>query len=243
MEDSKELVSFILPSYNGEEILRKQLPLFINWLKTAGLPYEILIVDDGSRQPEQSRAIAAGHDCRFISLQPNQGKGAAVKAGILAAKGTVILFTDVDIPFQFSNIQAFIIAIQEGRADLVVGDRTLPESSYFTRISHLRKIGSDFFSFIISRLFTDGLDDTQCGLKAFSREVAFDLFTSSRIRGFAFDVEIIFLATQRKYRRLRLPVQLRSNESSSVRVIYHGLGMLFDLFKIPYYHLWKRKVH
>lgn len=242
MEDSRELISFILPTYNGADILRKQLPLFLNWLKTANLHAEILIVDDGSERPEDSQLIATEHNCRFLALPANQGKGAAVKTGILAAKGNIILFTDVDIPFQFSNIQAFIDAIRNSLADLVVGDRTLPESSYFTKISLLRKIGSDLFSFIISRLFTDGLDDTQCGLKAFRREVALDLFSASQIRGFAFDVEIIYLASRRKYRRLRLPVQLRSNESSSVRVIYHGLGMLFDLFKIPYYHLWKRKV-
>jgi dolichyl-phosphate beta-glucosyltransferase len=241
MVDRVNLVSIVIPCYNGADILRKQLPLFLNWISTTNQPAEILIIDDGSEQPDSTRQVALENHCHFLALPANQGKGAAVKTGILAAQGSIILFTDVDIPFQYQNILSFIQAIQQQQADLVVGDRSLPESTYFTKISILRKLGSDLFSFIISRLFTDGLDDTQCGLKAFRREVALDLFQQSRIKGFAFDVEILYLASIRKYRRLRLPVQLRSNESSSVRVIYHGLGMLADLFKISYLHRWKRK--
>lgn len=235
------MISIVIPAYRGAAILEKQLPLFHTYMQLHHPDFEILVVDDGSDDAGKTAEIASRLPCRYLRFPENRGKGAAVRAGMLAACGDILLFTDVDIPFQYANISDFIAILENEEAELVVGDRTLAESSYFKRISLLRKLGSDVFSLIVSRIFTDGLHDTQCGLKAFKRAAGRQLFSESFINGFAFDVEILYLATIHGFKRKRLPVQLRCNESSSVRVLYHGSLMLLDLIIILFKHRWKKK--
>jgi len=235
------MISIVIPTYRGASILEKQLPLYIAYMKAHHPDFEIIIVDDGSDDAGRTAGLAEQYSCKYIHFPKNRGKGTAVKAGMLAAGGSILLFTDVDIPFQYQNISDFIATLEKEDVDLVVGDRTLAESSYFKRISVLRKAGSDVFSLIVSRVFTDGLHDTQCGLKAFKRAAGRQLFSETVITGFAFDVEILYLASIYGLRREGLPVQLRSNESSSVRVLYHGSLMLLDLITILFKHRWKKK--
>ncbi len=234
------MVSIVIPSYQGAEILEKQLPPFIAYMEIHHPAFEILVVDDGSQDAFRTARLCHQNKCSYLNFDKNQGKGAAVQKGVLEAKGDFILFTDVDIPFQYENITSFIQSLQSENYELVVGDRSLPASNYFKKISFLRKLGSDFFSFLVSRVFTDGLNDTQCGLKGFKRDIARELFSQSIIKGFAFDVEVLYLASRQGYKRKRLPVQLRCNESSSVKVLYHGAGMLIDLFIILIHHQWKK---
>ena len=231
------MLSIILPSYKGASILQNQLPGFIQFLVNHNLKHEIIIVNDGSGDGDQTRQVANENSCVYIENETNLGKGASVRKGVLAAKGDYICFTDVDIPFAFDDYLEFYDHLKSKKFDIVVGDRTLPESTYFTKISHTRKMGSDLFSVIVSNFFTDGLHDTQCGLKAFLRDVAMDLFSVARVNRFAFDVELISIAVKRNYSINRLPVNFRCNDSKSVKVIQHGIGMLFDLVRIQWNHV------
>ena len=225
-------VSLIIPCYNGAKTVQNNLPQFMEYLNTKGYSYEVIIVDDGSEDPSETEAVAQSLNCRFIGLPHNKGKGGAVKAGMLEAKGEFRIFTDVDIPFEYENFDQFLEYLNEKEFHVVVGDRTLPESKYFTEISKLRKFGSNVFSFIVGRFVVGGHFDTQCGMKGFRKEVAEDIFSLTRIPSFAFDVEVLYISLKRNYDIKRLPVQLRMQEGSSVRVIAHGMGMVVDLFKI-----------
>ena len=231
------MLSIILPSYKGATILKNQLPDFINFLNETELDHEIIIVDDGSGDNGRTRQVANELGILFHDSTKNLGKGASVRKGVLSAKGDYILFTDVDIPFDYNDYITFYHYLKNENRDIVVGDRTLPESTYFTEISLKRKLGSDIFSAIVSKLFTAGLHDTQCGMKAFKRNVALDLFSVARVNRFAFDVELISIAVKRKYSIERLPVKFRCNESKSVKVFQHGFGMLFDLVRIQFNHI------
>lgn len=202
------------------------------YLNQKGYGYEVIIVDDGSQNVQETKKVAENLGCRFLALPKNQGKGGAVKAGMLEAKGAFRIFTDVDIPFEYENFDRFLKYLDEKEFQMVVGDRTLPESKYFTEISKLRKLGSNIFSFIVGRFVVGGHFDTQCGMKGFRAEVAEDIFGLSRIPSFAFDVEVLYIALKRNYDIKRLAVQLRMQEGSSVRVVSHGLGMIIDLFRI-----------
>ncbi len=229
------MLSIILPSYKGSSILKNQLPGFIEFLSSYNLKHEIIIVNDGSNDSGQTRKVAADIGCIYLEHEKNLGKGASVRKGVLKAKGDYICFTDVDIPFSFDDYLKFYDHLKN--FDIVVGDRTLPESTYFSEISYTRKLGSDLFSAIVSKLFTNGLHDTQCGMKAFRRDVALDLFSIAKVNRFAFDVELISIAVKRNYTVKRLPVIFRCNESKSVKVVKHGIGMLFDLVRIQFNHI------
>lgn len=235
------MLSIILPTYKGAKILRNQLPAFVNFLDENKIEHEIIVVDDGSNDNGKTKEAAIELGCLYLENVKNTGKGAAVRKGMMIAKGDYYIFTDIDIPFHYEAFTRFLYSLIGKNPiaigfDIVVGDRNLPESSYYTKISPIRKLGSDIFSFIVSRIFTAGLYDTQCGMKGFKKEVAKDLFSVGKINRFAFDVELISIAIKRKYTIKRLPVSLRSNESNTVKVIQHGLGMLFDLVRIIIYH-------
>jgi dolichyl-phosphate beta-glucosyltransferase len=232
----KPTLSIILPSYNNAASLANQLPLLISYLRKKRISYEIIIVDDGSTDQTVQKIesdLRRIKGLTLIQLKTNQGKGAAVKKGMRKARGQFCIFTDCDIPFTFDAFDRFIYYLKIKEFDVVVGDRTLAGSSYFKQIPIIRKIGSDVFSFLAGRFVAGGYFDTQCGMKGFRASVARDIFSVTRIKRFAFDVEILYIALKRNYDIKRLPVTLRNNETSSVHVIRDGIRMIFDLCCIP----------
>jgi dolichyl-phosphate beta-glucosyltransferase len=231
-------LSIILPSYKNAGVLGSQLPEFMSWLQTKPWTVEVIVVDDGSDDGGATEEVARKNNCTFIRHEMNRGKGAAVRTGMRAAKGDFRLFTDADIPFEYEAVERFLKYLQVKEFDVAVGDRTLPESRYFSEIKGSRKMGSNIFTFLVGRFVTTGLFDTQCGMKGFSAAAADDLFSVSRLDGFAFDVELLYIALKRNYDIKRLPVRFRSNhDQSSVSLMRHAPGMLADLFCIKWNHL------
>ena len=231
-------LSIVLPSYKNAEALRTQLPDFISWLNEKKYSFEIIVVDDGSNDNGETEKAAKENNCKFFKLEKNSGKGAAVRKGMQNATGDFRFFTDADIPFEFKAFPNFLHYLEEKEFDIVIGDRGLPESKYFAEIKGARKMGSKIFTFLVGRFVTTGLFDTQCGMKGFTAKVADDLFSVARLNGFAFDVELLYVALKRNYDIKRLPVHFRSNhDSSSVSLMKHAPGMLMDLFRIKMNHV------
>ena len=230
-------LSVIIPSYKGASTLNNQLPGFIEYLKSLKTDFEIIIVDDGSADSGETAEVAKKYNCVFLGNAINEGKGSAVRKGMQLATGEFRIFTDVDIPFEFDAFSRFLQYLDTKEFDVVVGDRTLPGSSYFTEIPALRKVGSNIFSFIVGRFVAGGHFDTQCGMKGFKASVANDLFTLSKINGFAFDVELLYISLKINYDIKRLPVVLRCQEGTTVSYLRHGIGMLIDLYKIKWNHI------
>jgi len=232
------MLSIVIPSYKSAKILRNQLPCFINYMEQNFTnDFEIIVVDDGSEDKGETQKAAEDLKCKFVANPVNMGKGAAVRNGMQNAKGDFRIFTDADIPFEYEAIKVFYKYLKEKEFDMVIGDRGLPESNYFTVISKKRKLGSNIFTFFVGRFVTTGISDTQCGLKGFKGAVADDIFSVAKINGFAFDVEAVYIALKRNYDIKKLPVILRSQEGSSVSLLKHSLGMLKDLFAIKMNHL------
>jgi len=231
-------LSIVLPSYKNAEVLGSQLPDFLAWMKGRNISFEIIVVDDGSDDNGATEKVANENGCKFIRLEKNAGKGAAVRAGMLAATGDYRIFTDADIPFEFEAIETFLHYLKDKEFDIAIGDRRLPESKYFSQIKGARKMGSNIFTFFVGRFVTTGFSDTQCGIKGFKAKVADDLFSVARLNSFAFDVEVLYIALKRNYDIKRLPVRFRSNhDGSSVSLMKHAPGMLMDLFRIKFNHL------
>ena len=187
-------LSIIIPSFHGADILKRNLPGLINYFKEKNVQFEIIIVDDGSNDKGATENISNQLQCKFLKHDKNLGKGAAVRNGILAAEGDFRIYTDVDVPFEYDAFERFVNYLEVKEFDMVIGDRTLPGSKYFTDISRLRIVSSKIFSFIIGRFIIGSYFDSQCGMKGFRASVANDLFSVSKINGFAFDVELIYIS-------------------------------------------------
>jgi dolichyl-phosphate beta-glucosyltransferase len=151
---------------------------------------------------------------------------------MLASRGRVRVFTDVDLPFGLEPIVASERFINERGFHLAIGDRTLPESSYAADVGWRRRIASGMFSKLVGIFVTGGFFDTQCGFKALRGDVAQALFGVSRIDRYAFDVELLYLALVYRTDIKRVSVQLRSHGTSVVRLLRDSARMLMDIAKI-----------
>lgn len=230
-------LSIVLPAYNGAEILARHVPILQQYLVHLGGSSEIVVADDGSDDGGATARVAGELGCLYVRNPVNQGKGAAVRRGMLAARGDFRIFTDCDVPYELTTIGRFLHYLDDKEYHFVAGDRTLGESRYFTAVPLLRRAGSHLFATLVGRFVAGGWFDTQCGMKGFRGHVAEDLFSVSRVDRFAFDVELFYIALKRNYDIKRLPVRLRVQEGSSVRVVRDGLAMLADLGTIRLHQL------
>ena len=236
-KDDDVYVSVVLPAYDDAPRLFAHVPRLQEHLDALDQPYEILICDDGSRDGGRTREVAELLGCCYVHHPRNLGKGAALRAGMRLARGRYRLFTDADIPYELDALDRALHYLDFKEFDMVAGDRHLEGSQYFHRVPLWRRIGSGLCSFFVGRFVVTGWYDTQCGLKGFRAEVADDLFGASRIDRFAIDVELFYIALKRNYDIKRLPVRLRCQEGSSVRLVRDGIDMLRDVLRIRWNQL------
>lgn len=210
-------ISVVLPAYNSAAYIASTVEALVGFFEAHGIRGEAVIADDGSTDGTHE-AVPAVACVQVTRLGRNRGKGAAIRAGMQRASGSIRIFTDADLPYGVEPILLARTAIEERGFHAVVGDRTLPGSSY-QHEKPSRRIASEVASLAFRTLVTGGIYDTQCGFKAFRGDVADELFRISRIDGFAVDVELIYLLLKYRLDIKRIPVQLRFNAGSSVRVL------------------------
>jgi dolichyl-phosphate beta-glucosyltransferase len=232
-----KFLSIIIPVYNNSDVLKNNLLYLKNYLTKKEFDYEIIIVDDGSKDGNNVEKISKQYNCNYFRIPNNRGKGFAIKTGMLNVTGTYRLFTDADIPYESENFDDIIHNLDEEKCQVVIGNRTLNKSSYFKDISFLRSLGSKFFSFLVGGITSEKFADTQCGLKGFTAEAAEEIFTRTKINGFAIDVELIYLAVKKNLIINQIPVNLRTQGISTVKILKHGFLMLVDLIKIKIYQI------
>lgn len=232
MNKTPQYLSIVIASYNSAQALQKNLGVLFDYLAKQSYSYEVILVDDGSFDKGLTESIAYDYGCTYIKHNQNRGKGAAVKTGMLAAQGAFRVFTDADIPYQPQVIETLLHYLDFKEFDMAVGDRTVGGNNYYNQVTLTRSFASKIFSFIVGRFIAGGIFDTQCGIKGFRAKAANEIFNSTQINGFAFDVEVFHIGLIRNYDIKRVPVQLRSQDGKSVRVFSNGIGMLIDLFRI-----------
>lgn len=225
-------LSVIIPVFENSNVLKSNLPYLCDFLSKKDFEYEIIISDDGSTNGEEVRKISDEFNCTYLRSEKNLGKGNALKIGMLSANGKYGIYTDADIPYENNEIEYIINSLDSEKYDVVIGDRTLNKSSYYKDVSFLRSFGSKFFAFIVGGITSGEFGDTQCGLKGFTKEAATELFGKSHIKGFAIDVELLYLASGKNYKIKKIPVTLRTQGVSTVKIIKHGFLMIVDLVKI-----------
>ena len=232
-------LSVILPAYQAEAFLAASLRELEAFLAASGrASVEIIVVDDGSS--DDTFRIAGSHPgVTALRLSRNRGKGAAVREGMLRARGDVRVFVDCDLPYELDAIEALVASIEAG-ADVCIGARDLPESRFERPAAPLRRLFSAVFTLIVSQLALRGFPDSQCGVKAFRGDVAERVFGQTRVEGFAFDVEVLHRSHKLGHRIEKVPVILRSNGPSTIRLLRDSLRMLVDVVGIPIRWHWDR---
>jgi dolichyl-phosphate beta-glucosyltransferase len=195
--------------------------------------FEVVVVDDGSDDDTADQARAASAD-QVLVLPVNRGKGAAVRAGVLAARGRTIAFTDADLSYSPGQLLRLLNEIEAGY-DVVVGSRKHIDATTLVRGRRLRELSGRVFNLLTLAVLLGQYRDTQCGIKAFRSDVARTLFSRARIDGFAFDVELFHLVERDRLSLKEVPVALANAETSTVRVGIDAVRMLRDLFRIRWW--------
>lgn len=224
----------MIPSYNQRERTRRAVVEAAATL--AALPgerTELIVVDDGSQAGNGIQAEDMPPGAVFVGLRENQGKGGAVRAGMARAQGDCVIFTDSDLPFSLEPL-ATTLAWLRADADVVIGDRLLPESECAAEVTGMRKLSSAVFTFMVKRLCGLDYDDTQCGYKGYRNAVAKDLYARLETTSFSFDVEILMRAKKAGYRVRRQPLRLLHNDDTSVSLSRHAPRMIADTLRIAW---------
>jgi len=198
--------------------------------------HEIVVVDDGSTDDTVAiarRFAAERRQVSVLELGTNRGKGAAVRAGMRAARGALVLFSDADLATPIHEL-ATLQAVIAGGYDIAIASRAVPGATIRVRQSPLRELAGRGFNTIVRALGIAPFRDTQCGFKLFTREAAHDLFGRATVDGFAFDVEVLLLASPR-YRIAEVPVEWVHVRESKVSRL-SGARAFVDLVRLRLRH-------
>lgn len=227
--EKRPLLSIIMPAHNEEHRLPPGLAKIDAFLQTQPYDAEVVIVENGSsdRTTEVAEAFAATHPyVRVISVK-TRGKGLAVKAGMLAARGDFRFICDVDLSMPIEEITRFLPPHTDGY-DILIASR---EGKGAQRVDEpqYRHLMGRINNWIIKLTAVRGFEDTQCGFKMFARHAAEDLFDVQQMTGIGFDVELLFIAKKRGYRIREVPITWYFDPDSRMRLVQDSLRILLEI--------------
>jgi dolichyl-phosphate beta-glucosyltransferase len=224
-------LSVVIPAFNEADRLPKTLARLREWLSERQRPYEIIVVDDGSVDGTADAAREAGGETLVLLRHtPNRGKGHAVRRGMLAATGQRRLMTDADLSTPIEELPKLMAELDRG-IPIAIGSRAVEGARIEVHQPVFREAMGRLFNRLVQTLLLPGLQDTQCGFKLFTGPAAELTFGASRLDGFSFDVEALYIAGCHGLRIAEVPVVWRNDEAS--RVSLGGGGTAFvDLVRI-----------
>ena len=229
-------LSVVIPAYNEEARIPKTLEQVVGYLSSQSYGWEIIVADDGSTD---STAQAVGSEAskdarvRLLSLD-HRGKGWAVKNGMAAATGTYRLLCDADLSVPIEQVER-LLPPQAPDVDIAIGSREAQGAVRFDEPAQRHLMGR-IYNELVRRLTVPSLEDTQCGFKCFKSGPATELFNLQTMDGFAFDVEVLYLAWKQGLSIQETGVDWYYRENSKVRTIRDSSSMTLDLLKIRWRH-------
>ena len=228
-------ISVCIPMYNESRIIENTARTLSKYLGDhfGENEFEIIFSDDGSldKSADIVRALSLP-GVKVIGYDNNKGKGCAVRAAMLEAKGDIVMFTDADLAYGEQVIErGFSVLRANESTEVLIGSRNMSRDGY-EEYSLLRKVASKTYIKVLSIVGGFKLSDSQCGFKMFRREAAQKIFSRCEVDGFAFDFEVILWAEKLGFNIVEMPVKVLNKGDSKVRMIRDAARMLSDLVKI-----------
>lgn len=218
----KKLISVIIPAYNEEKTIIATIKETIKTInKIRELNYELIIIDDGSvdNTCEVVKLFVhrSAYNIKIESYFPNEGKGFALKKGVLAARGDYILFLDADLEIHPDHLLIFLNLLKQSGADVVIGSKTAKGS--VVEVPLKRKIISTGYYFLLKLLFRLPVTDTQTGFKLFKKQALKNCIQRTSIKGYSFDLELLVIMNIHKYKIMESPVKIDELRSRRISMI------------------------
>ena len=236
-------LSIIIPAYNEGRRIGGTLDKIYDFLSKKKYDYEVILVDDGSSDDTtgiaRSSRLHREGKLKIIENGKNRGKGFSVRNGMLNSRGEYILFSDADLSTPIEEIDKLFDSINAGY-DIVIGSRGLKESDIKIYQPWYRRTMGKVFNYFVKFMLLSEFNDTQCGFKLFKGKVAKSIAANFKINGFAFDVEMLYIAAKKGYKVKEASVVWRNSYHSTVNPIFEPLKMFRDLVKIKMIHFGRK---
>jgi len=232
LDHCSPLLTIVIPAYNEERRLPTTLPRVVAFAEAQDYPVEVLVVDNASTDhtPEIARHIAAEHTIVSLLYQPLRGKGAAVRKGMLEGRGEYLFICDADLAMPIEEVSKFLPPTLSNYA-VAIASREARGAVRHNEPWYRHLMGR-VFNLLVRLLAVPGIQDTQCGFKCFHREAARDIFTTQIVDGWAFDVEILYIARRRGYRIVEVPIHWYYGQGSRVSPIRDSIKMVMEVLRI-----------
>jgi glycosyltransferase involved in cell wall biosynthesis len=225
-------LSIVIPAHNEENRLPNTLEQIFDFLNQQSFTAEVIVVENGS--VDRTFAIAQEYSKKYANLHMIQnewrGKGRAVHRGIQEAKGEYIFLCDADLSMPIEELSKFLPP-QLPNVDIAIGSREAPGSVRYNE-PYYRHFTGRVFNTLIRWLVLPGLQDTQCGFKCIRADVARDILPYQTLTGWAFDVELLYIARHHGYQVVEIPIDWYFNADSKISVVRDSLRMFLDLLLI-----------
>lgn len=227
-------LSFIIPAYNEETRIAHSLPKAVSYFAEQPYSTELIVVDDGSR--DRTVEVARSFAGVTVLAQPqNRGKGAAVRRGMLESAGAYRIFSDADFSTPVHETAKVLQRLEQG-ADVCIGSRALDETYIKVHQPWYRERMGKLFNFFVQALLFKGITDTQCGFKGLNARAAETIFRRTKIDGFGFDVEMLYLARTMNMKIDQVPVEWYNDDRTTVNPLTDASRMFFELLSIKRLH-------
>ncbi|MHB8834561.1 MAG: dolichyl-phosphate beta-glucosyltransferase [Candidatus Methylomirabilia bacterium] len=233
-QPARKSLSIIVPAFHEAAVIAATIDEIKRYVEARFDPFEIIVVDDGSRDATAGIVAALRESVpqlRLIRFPVNKGKGASVREGMLAASSELLLMCDADLSAPIGELETLLPWIDNG-ADVVIGSRALKDSRVHVHQPLYREAMGKLYGVAMRLVTGTALRDTQCGFKLFTRTAARQIFARTRINRFAFDIEVMVIAREVGLRIEEVPVQWSNAPDTKVRLLADGFAMVFDLIRI-----------
>jgi dolichyl-phosphate beta-glucosyltransferase len=235
---TRPLLSIIIPAYNEEKRLPDSLEKIAAFVKAQPFETEVLVVDDGSRDATAAWVDGFHEQHPFVAVIRNEhrGKGCAVKSGMLAGRGDYLFLCDADLSMPIEQVLRFLPP-QRQDYDVAIGSREVAGARRYGEPRYRHLMGR-VFNLVVRLFAVPGFQDTQCGFKAFRREVAQNVFALQTMDGFGFDVEVLFIAQRKGYKIVEVPIDWYHVANSRISPVRDTFKMFRDVLEVRWNH-WK----
>jgi dolichyl-phosphate beta-glucosyltransferase len=231
---SSPQLSLVVPIYNEARLIPSTVQALLDVMNSMQMEFEIVVVDDGSSDDSAALldAQAKVHPPLRVLTNPiNEGKGSALRKGVLAARGSWIVTLDADLSTDLEALPRALAKLEAG-TPVVIGDRRHPQSSIPRRQSRFRERCGGLFNALARLCISRQISDYTCGFKAYQRHAALDTFEALETTRWAYDVELLACAQYRDFQVASLPVTWRHDSDTRVRLPADAIAALFDLLRI-----------